>query len=185
MSRRWEGRTHKTCKRCGEEKPLADFYKTSDGRWKARCKPCHNQWVYENRMKRPEEHRARRRAAYAATKYELKRYRERFEADPEAMRAKWREDYRRDPERFKELAYRRRARVAGVERQPYGRDEIFKRDSGICRGCGEVLTHDYEIDHIVPISLGGVDTPANVQLMCPPCNRRKAARLEGQIHLPV
>jgi 5-methylcytosine-specific restriction endonuclease McrA len=34
----------------------------------------------------------------------------------------------------------------------------------------------------VPISLGGPDTPANVQLACPPCNRAKWATLDGQIH---
>jgi hypothetical protein len=31
----------KICKRCRAEKPLADFYKTLDGKPRARCKACH------------------------------------------------------------------------------------------------------------------------------------------------
>ncbi len=31
-----------------------------------------------------------------------------------------------------------------------------------------------ELDHIVPAAAGGLDTIANVQWMCHPCNRRKS-----------
>ncbi len=83
---------------------------------------------------------------------------------------------------------RREALLAEVEYQPYTRQEIFERDGGKCRGCHKQLTNEpraFQIDHIVPISLGGPDIPANLQLMCPKCNRAKWANLEGQIHLPV
>lgn len=115
----------------------------------------------------------------------LKRYRL---ANRERKRQYNKEYYRNNTERF-ELHRRRRAmRLAGVESEDYTRREIYDRDGGRCRDCGKELPLEpggFQIDHIVPISLGGPDTRANVQLMCPTCNRAKWASLEGQIHLPV
>lgn len=96
--------------------------------------------------------------------------------------------YRENTELY-ELHRRRRAmRLAGVESEDYSRYEIYDRDGGHCRDCEKALPREpggFQIDHIVPISLGGPDTRANVQLMCPPCNREKWATLEGQIALPM
>lgn len=36
---------------------------------------------------------------------------------------------------------------------------------------------DLEIDHVVPESKGGSHDPDNLQLLCRPCNRRKAAKV--------
>lgn len=94
--------------------------------------------------------------------------------------------YAENPDEVSKHRARRRARMAGVEHIDYTRTEIFERDEGRCRGCRKELVnepHGFQIDHIVPISLGGPDTPANVQLMCAKCNRAKWANLEGQIHL--
>lgn len=98
---------------------------------------------------------------------------------------RWREA---NPDRVHTLNMRRRTRLAQVEHQDYSRREIYDRDGGRCKLCGVELpfkSNAFHIDHIVPIALGGPDIPANVQLACPPCNRGKHAKLEGQIHLPV
>ena len=34
----------------------------------------------------------------------------------------------------------------------------------------------FEIDHIVPRFRGGQDIDSNLQLLCPPCNRRQGSR---------
>ena len=42
-----------------------------------------------------------------------------------------------------------------------------------CATCGQPAT---EVDHVVPYSQGGLDTPANKQALCRSCHARKTAR---------
>lgn len=51
---------------------------------------------------------------------------------------------------------------------------VFDRDGHACRRCGS--TEDLTLDHIHPWSLGGPDTPDNLQALCRPCNSRKGDR---------
>jgi hypothetical protein len=51
---------------------------------------------------------------------------------------------------------------------------VSARDEGQCRQCGS--TQNLHFDHIIPVSKGGANTVANIQLLCGPCNRAKAAR---------
>ena len=55
------------------------------------------------------------------------------------------------------------------------RREVFRRDGGRCVTCGsaELL----QFDHVIPVALGGASTPANLQVLCAPCNRDKGASL--------
>ena len=79
---------------------------------------------------------------------------------------------------------KRRALKAGVEHEPWTREEIIKRDNGICQICGLPI-YDYddspnrlkpEIDHIVPISVGGADKADNLRLTHAFCNQHKGCR---------
>lgn len=67
------------------------------------------------------------------------------------------------------------------------RKRILERDGGRCRHCGVVVRESKvdrydrhpalaEIDHIVPVALGGPTVPGNLQLLCKTCNRRKGAK---------
>lgn len=117
-------------------------------------------WYAENR----EEHLARRKATY----------------DPDYKRQ------HRNPETNRIHVDARRAKLAGVDAQRIPRTELYERDNGTCRICRtRVEPHEWELDHIVPIALGGTHTWNNVQATCRPCNRAKHIRLEGQISLPV
>ena len=40
-----------------------------------------------------------------------------------------------------------------------------------CAGCGSPL--DLEIDHVIPVSKGGLDTRENKQVLCHHCNNAK------------
>jgi hypothetical protein len=70
-------------------------------------------------------------------------------------------------------------RDAGEPRRPpipeEVRRQVFRRDGGRCAACGgdELL----QFDHVIPVALGGASTPANLQLLCAPCNRAKGASL--------
>jgi 5-methylcytosine-specific restriction endonuclease McrA len=51
---------------------------------------------------------------------------------------------------------------------------VSVRDGGRCRRCG--ATHQLHFDHVIPVSRGGANTPANIQLLCGSCNRSKSAK---------
>lgn len=51
--------------------------------------------------------------------------------------------------------------------------EVFRRDEGRCVQCGAV--ERLEVDHVIPWSRGGATSVDNLQLLCLPCNRSKAA----------
>jgi hypothetical protein len=55
------------------------------------------------------------------------------------------------------------------------RRAVFERDGGRCAECGS--NFDLQYDHVIPHSLGGATTVANLQLLCADCNRRKGALL--------
>lgn len=52
---------------------------------------------------------------------------------------------------------------------------VSVRDGGRCRQCGS--RDQLHFDHVIPVSRGGANTPANVQLLCGSCNRAKSAKL--------
>lgn len=62
------------------------------------------------------------------------------------------------------------------------RYQIFNKDSGICQMCGRPLDIDsFTIDHIVPISRGGITDISNYRCLCNRCNKWKADSLDEEI----
>ncbi len=54
---------------------------------------------------------------------------------------------------------------------------LFGEQEGACAGCG--MSYHFrilEVDHIMPRARGGTDDVANLQLLCPPCNREKGTK---------
>lgn len=62
------------------------------------------------------------------------------------------------------------------------REDIKKRDNYTCKKCGVSIQDEphllLEIDHIVPISKGGLTTEDNLQTLCWKCNRLKGFKIE-------
>lgn len=61
------------------------------------------------------------------------------------------------------------------------REKIKERDGHTCKSCG-VSVYDeknllLEIDHIIPLSKGGITSEENLQTLCWKCNRSKGARI--------
>jgi hypothetical protein len=71
------------------------------------------------------------------------------------------------------------ADVAGIPRREVIAREVrlavFERDGGRCVECGS--NFDIQYDHIIPFSMGGASTVANLQILCADCNRAKGASL--------
>lgn len=72
--------------------------------------------------------------------------------------------------------------------------EVFARDHWRCQLCGVATpirlrgtTHGRapELDHVMPLALGGQHTWANVQCACRNCNTAKGATALGQFGLPM
>ncbi|MCL2444512.1 HNH endonuclease [Candidatus Saccharibacteria bacterium] len=69
------------------------------------------------------------------------------------------------------------------------REEIKKRDAYRCKRCGVSVSDEpnllLEIDHITPLSRGGMTTEKNLQTLCWRCNRSKGAKLVDIDNVPV
>lgn len=54
--------------------------------------------------------------------------------------------------------------------------KLFKLQNGKCPCCHQTLGDNYQLDHIVPIALGGSNTDDNIQLLRSICNLQKNAK---------
>ncbi|MEN1974666.1 HNH endonuclease [Cellulomonas sp. P4] len=58
---------------------------------------------------------------------------------------------------------------------------IKERDAHTCRSCGISVSQEphllLEVDHVIPVSRGGLSVPENLQTLCWRCNRAKGAKL--------
>ena len=61
------------------------------------------------------------------------------------------------------------------------KDILHPKQNSKCMYCGVKLRKgDGEVDHKIPFSRGGKETPKNMQLLCGPCNTRKGALTDAQ-----
>lgn len=52
----------------------------------------------------------------------------------------------------------------------------YNQQRGLCAYCLQSIGKDYHLDHIHPISRGGVNLPINIVIACPQCNISKRDR---------
>lgn len=125
-----------------------------------------------------ERRKATSAAHYMANKERLlERSAARYSADPERRRlviAAWRE---KNQDLVRAMYQNRRAKKKASGKLSIGLiSRLFDLQRGKCACCGVGLGADYEVDHILPIALGGGNTDDNVQLLRKVCNRRKSAK---------
>ncbi len=80
-----------------------------------------------------------------------------------------------NPDKVREFAERRADRKIG--RLPRGTiKRIGESQKWRCAICRKSIKKHYHLDHIMPLARGGLHVPANVQLLCGPCNLHKSSR---------
>lgn len=98
----------------------------------------------------------------------------------------WRKTQARLPKglpRVADAAQRQRARRAGAAVvEVIDRGVIIERDGSICYLCNATVDDDeIELDHVVPLSRGGVHTADNLRVTHRRCNRAKCAKLLSEM----
>ena len=147
----------KTCSTCQTVKPLDEYYRNRRNRdgLEGACKACKAAYHVANR----ERNNSRHAAWYAAN-------RERKLARMDAYRAE-------NPHADWEAHYRSRARAFGFEPvvRSFTRDEMltYWNNGPFCIYCDAPFT---EIEHLIPVGLGGIHAVENVAPSCSPCNRQ-------------
>jgi 5-methylcytosine-specific restriction endonuclease McrA len=86
-----------------------------------------------------------------------------------------------DPVRYRRQKIKnestRRARLRGSYVETVDPGVVFHRDNGTCGICGGPVDPErVSIDHVVPLSRGGLHSYSNVQLAHLACNTRKGSK---------
>lgn len=88
-------------------------------------------------------------------------------------------------------SHKYKALKQGVGHEPYRDSYIFQRDGWVCGICGRKINKKLKhpnplsksINHIIPLSKGGNDSPVNVQAAHLRCNMGKHNINTGQLRL--
>lgn len=191
----------KTCRQCGEAKPIEDYHNEKRGKFGKRsaCKFCYNAKMKEYRdspqgqavVKAYRDRWYQNNPDYNRRYYDENRahikelHRNWLLANPDYMPeylSKYLPEYDQRPERKEANRIKSANRRASLVGQlPIDCMDVLMTKYGVrcmnpdCDGKDAILT----IDHVKPISKGGLNTMDNVQLLCYTCNRRKGNRNEA------
>jgi len=90
------------------------------------------------------------------------------------------------PGQRREFVHRRRARLRSQFAARVDIMAIYERDKGYCHICGKKVKRSAaSMDHLLPISRGGVHAPWNVALSRRHCNTRRGAYGIAQMRLAI
>jgi len=86
----------------------------------------------------------------------------------------WREA---NKEKVRLFCINRRRMIAGSGKLSFNiATRIGNLQKWKCSICKTDICNSYHVDHIMPISLGGMNIDSNIQLLCPSCNLQKSAK---------
>lgn len=169
--------TEKQCTKCKETKPVEEFSKRSKSKdgFGYTCKECD---------------KASAKASYERRKEKIKS-REYYEKNKDAHRARVKKNYEENKDRYREhhkkyreqnpevqrrASQKRQEQLSKVKREKYARQDVIDRDSinGVpyCQICKQPIMdiNDVQVDHIIPIVMGGPDIMLNLRTVHRKCN---------------
>lgn len=176
----------KQCSECLLAKPLDDFYpcRTNRDRRQGRCKQCYRDAANRRYAERGEEIRDHKRKRY---QNDLD-FREKHKADvlqwsrenPDSRAA-----YTRQWEVENQDKNRQKKRRNQASRHARKLDQfienvdpaiVYEMHGGRCGICKQFIEGDFHVDHVIPLSKGGMHGYINVQPAHPVCNISKGNR---------
>jgi 5-methylcytosine-specific restriction endonuclease McrA len=146
---------------------------------KCRCEPCraaNSEYLATYK----ERHRTRVSDVGAAR---YRREKDRIVAYVNAYYERERETIRERQKRPTTLAKRARTQLTRIARKldQFVEDvdpiQLLEMHQGLCGICGETITDAFHVDHVMPLSRGGLHAYRNAQPAHPGCNMRKHDRL--------
>lgn len=167
----------KRCSRCGESKPLDAFHRHRARGTQAYCKACGNAATRAYTAKHPGSRRKTPRTAEQRRK-EVQRPRIRSAEQLARKRATQRTYRLANPGKVRMWNKLRvhRLRGGGPMPAPAVIAALLCEQEAQCTYCHSMLGQEFHIDHKTPVSRGGGNDEANLQLLCGPCNISKRAR---------
>lgn len=187
--------TTKRCTKCGEIKSLTEFslYKGSPRRWCRACVKIYNRAYREQypekvrsatiswRNRNLEKVKATKQRHYAENKEYYRKKHDRWYAvnrdrSIQRSRAYFRTEEGKIRNRLNANKHRAVARRGDVTIEEL--TALMQRQTR-CAYCKKKFTNKLPatVDHVVPLSKGGLHTISNLVLACKPCNSRKHANM--------
>lgn len=192
----------KKCPKCGQLKDIGEFYKNKTRRdgFSVYCKDCITNYSHDYYEKNTEECKERlnkwRKANSEYVKERDKKYREENPDIEFKKQQRYRETHKEQlylkGKKYREehLDYfynKARERKLSQKKVSDGtvtleyEHFLFDEQNGKCAYCGCDLNESGKhLDHIIPISRGGLHTINNVHWTCPTCNMSKGDKLEDE-----
>ena len=168
----------KFCKKCGETRDESEFAKmkrAKDG-LQSKCKVCNKKYYDENR-----EREKARTSKFYYDKHEdnLNRRAElRQRTEAKAIKRKQDRDYilnlqATNKEKYlqqgKKDCHNRRARLKSNGGRLTSEDVWLLHQDKNCAYCG-ALDYNLTMDHVIPLSKGGINSVSNIVMACGSCN---------------
>ena len=182
----------KHCTKCGELKSLDLFSKNKNKKYGVQpmCKECFRNYYIKNKEKYSIKSREWAANNPDKVKEKIDRYKRNHPDRVKETQKRYRANNRLNSlERYKKynrenrdkrrlLEQSRRARIMSSNgKLSIGlRNKLLKLQKGKCPCCKGKLGCDFHMDHIMPLSLGGLNIDENIQLLCKSCNLSKGAK---------
>lgn len=135
------------------------------------------------RQRDPVKYLAMKKAESVRNAATRKRYRRTHRAESSARCKRW---TRNNPERVRihrhnTKAVRRQRERNGADRAGCLKKIVALRKATQCHWCHcKIPEGRVTIDHVFPLSRGGLHVPANLVAACRPCNNRKSSRMPNE-----
>lgn len=175
----------KTCARCHIEKEESSFYvmKQSKTGLRPECKLCTKAGINKDYRKKYE-------ASYREKNLDKRR---KLSRDSSFKNKEHHKNVRREylktdagKSMYRKQTQKRYALKKGAFVEDVSPIELFNEQCGICYICkGDFLFEEMELDHVHPISKGGLHEKANCKMACRHCNRSKGSKTLEEMIYPV